>query len=238
MLSQDIKPNRIEQAKYGVRDLLPLLKGDRIGLIAFAGDSFLECPLTVDYGAFKMSLNDVRVGMIPRGGTAIGESLRTAIKSFDTNTAADRVVFLITDGEDHESDPLQIVPELKQRGIRVFAIGVGSAEGDLIPVTDDEGHTLFLKDSEGQVVKSKLNESSLSQLALQTGGVYVRAAQGDLGLDRILNEQLSKLKREQSESKVVQLFEDRFPWFLGTALALLLIEASLGERRRMVEAQR
>ncbi len=237
MLAEDIKPNRIEQAKFGVRDMLKQLKGDRVGLLAFAGTAFLECPLTVDYSAFSMMLDDVRVGLIPRGGTAIGEALQSAMDSFEKRNDADKAIILITDGDDTEGDPLSKIDELKQRGIRVFTIGVGSQEGDLIPITDDQGHQGFLKDNNGQVVKTKLDEGVLSKIALQTGGAYVRAAPGDLGLDRILNQQLSQLKRSQADTKMIRSYEDRFGWFLAAALLLLMIEAGLSERRRVVGAE-
>lgn len=234
MLAEDIKPNRLEQAKYGVRDMLKQLKGDRVGLVAFAGAAFLQCPLTIDYAAFGMMLEDVRVGLIPRGGTAIGEALQTALGSFEKRTDADKAIILITDGDDTEGDPLAALDELKKQNIRVFAVGVGSQEGDLIPVTDANGHSTYLKDVNGQVVKTRLDEGTLSRLALQTGGAYVRAAPGDLGLDRIINTQLSQLKRSQAESKMIRAYEDRFAWLAGAALVLLGIEAGLGERRRRV----
>ena len=237
MLAEDIKPNRIEQAKFGVRDMLAQLKGDRVGLIAFAGTAFLECPLTVDYSAFSMMLDDVRVGVIPRGGTAISEVLQKALDSFEYKNAADRAIILITDGDDTEGEPLSKIDELKKRGIRVFAIGVGSQEGDLIPITDEQGHSTFMKDRNGQVVKSKLDEGTLSKIALETGGAYVRAAPGDLGLDKILNQQLSRLKRDQADTKMIRSYEDRFGWFVAMALLLLVVEAGLGDRGKAKEAQ-
>lgn len=236
MLAEDIKPNRLEQAKYGVRDMLKQLKGDRVGLVAFAGDAFLQCPLTVDYGAFALMLDDVRIGLIPRGGTAIGQAISTAIEAFQNRTDADKAIILITDGDDTEGDPLQQVDDLRKRGIRVFAVGVGSQDGDLIPMTVD-GRSTFLKDAQGQVVKSRLNEGTLSRLALQTGGAYVRAAPGDLGLDRLINSQLSQLKRSQAEGKMIKSYEDRFAWLIGAALLLLGLEAGLGERRKNDEVK-
>ena len=237
MLAEDIKPNRIEQAKYGVRDMRKQLKGDRVGLIAFAGVAFLQCPLTVDYSAFDMMLDDVSVGLIPRGGTAIGEALQTAMESFEKRNDADKAIILITDGDDTEGEPLAKLDELKKRGIRVFTIGVGSKDGELIPITDEQGRSTYVKDSNGQVVKTSLDENVLSKLALETGGAYVRAVPGDLGLDKILSNQLSQLKRSQADSKVVRAFEDRFGWFAGAAFLLLAIEAVLSERRKMVEAK-
>lgn len=232
MLAEDIKPNRLEQAKYGVRDMLKQLKGDRIGLVAFAGTAFLQCPLTIDYAAFGMMLDDVRVGLIPRGGTAVAEALQTALQSFEQRNDADRAIILITDGDDTEGDPLAKVEELKSKGVRVFAIGVGSQDGDLIPITDENGRSAFLKDAQGQVVKTRLDEGMLSRLALQTGGAYVRAAPGDLGLDRIIQTQLSQLKRSQADSKMIRSYEDRFVWVAGAALLLLVIEASLADWRK------
>jgi Ca-activated chloride channel family protein len=229
MLAEDLKPSRLQQAKWGIRDLVKKLKGDRAGLVAFAGSSFLQCPLTIDYSAFLMTLEDVRVGLIPRGGTAIGQALRTAVDSFDPGTEADRLILLITDGEDHEGRPDALVDELKKAGIRVFAIGVGSRDGELIPYTDDEGHTAFFKDRAGQVVKTALKEDVLERLALGTDGVYIRATPGDLGIDRLIQQEWPKFKRRETDSKMIRAYEDRFQWFLGIALVLLVIEAALRE---------
>lgn len=237
MLAEDIKPNRITQAKYGVRDMRKQLKGDRVGLIAFAGVAFLQCPLTVDYSAFDMMLDDVTVGLIPRGGTVIGEALQTAMDSFEKRNDADKAIILITDGDDTEGEPLAKVEELKKRGIRVFTIGVGSRDGEIIPITDEQGRSTYVKDASGNVVRTTLDENVLSKLALETGGAYVRAVPGDLGIDKILSNQLSQLKRSQADSKVVRAFEDRFGWFAGAALFLLAIEAALTERRKIVEAK-
>ena len=232
MLATDIKPNRIQQAKWGVRDLVKKLKGDRIGLVSFAGSSFLQCPLTIDYAAFLMTLDDVYVGIIPRGGTAIEQSLREAIKSFEEQTEADRAIVLITDGEDHEGNPLNLVDELKKKNIRVYAVGVGTQEGELIPATDEGSATGFLKDREGNVVKTAMQEDVLERLAVGTGGTYVRSAPGDFGLDRVYDQGIAKLKRDERESRMVREYEDRFAWVLGVALGLLLAESLLAERAR------
>ncbi len=232
MLSQDIKPDRLQQAKWGIRDLLKKLKGDRVGLVAFAGSSFLECPLTIDYAAFLMTLEDVYVGIIPRGGTAISQALRTAIAGFEKSGEADRAIVLVTDGEDHEGNPLELVDELKAKNIRVYAVGVGTLEGELIPAETEDGHAGFVKDPAGNVVKSALREDVLAQLALATGGTYVRSTPADFGLDRIFEKGIAELKRDEQESRMSKVFEDRFGWFLGAALLLLAIEAVLSERSR------
>ena len=229
MLAQDLKPSRLEQAKWGLRDLAQRLRGDRIGLVSFAGSSFLQCPLTSDYGAFMMTLDDVFVGIIPRGGTAIADSLKTAIKNFDPDSPADQVIMLITDGEDHEGDPLSLLPELKKKGIRVLSIGIGSDEGDLIPVSEGRGNVGYLKDREGNVVKSTLQEDVLQRLALETGGAYVRAAPGDLGMERIVEEGFARLERSEADSRLRKAHKDRFAWFVGVALILLAIEAILSQ---------
>lgn len=229
MLAEDIKPNRLQQAKWGVRDLVHQLQGDRLGLVTFAGDSYLQCPLTIDYAAFLMTLDDVYVGVIPRGGTAIARALRTAIETFEKQSEGERVVILITDGEDHEGDPLALVDELKAKGVRVYAVGVGSLAGELVPAP--EGAVGYLKDSAGHVVKSSLDETLLSRLALETGGAYVRAAPGDLGLERLMDQEIAALARAESDARVTKTWEERAGWFLAAALLLLAAEAALGERK-------
>ncbi|MBN1269003.1 MAG: VWA domain-containing protein [Kiritimatiellae bacterium] len=229
MLTEDIKPNRLQQAKWGIRDLVWKLQGDRIGLIAFAGSSFLQCPLTIDYAAFLMTLDDVYVGLIPRGGTAVSQALRTAINSFEENTQADRAIVLITDGEDHEGNPLDLLDDLKEKNIRVYAIGVGTLEGELVPAVGEDNRQGFLKNRDGEVVKSSLREDALQRLALGTGGTYVRSAPGDFGLDRVYEQGIAQLRRDEQESRMVKAYEDRFGLFLAGALVLLAIEAVLGE---------
>jgi len=233
MLTSDIKPTRLQQAKWGVLDLIQKLQGDRIGLITFAGSSFLQCPLTLDYAAFLMSLDDVYAGIIPRGGTAIGPAIERAINSFEyTESNADRVVILVTDGEDHNGSTTRWVEELKKKDIRVYAIGVGTLEGDLIPTQNEQGVQGYIKDSNNQVVKSSLNETPLQELALGTGGIYVRSAPGDFGLERIYDQGINQLQRDEQESRVVKIYEDRFVWFLLAALLFLIIEASISGRIR------
>lgn len=237
MSATDIKPNRLQRAKWGVRDLVGKLQGDRIGLIAFAGASYAACPLTIDYAAFSAMLEDVYVGFVPRGGTAIGQALSTAIRSFEAGGVADRAIVLITDGEDHEGDPLALIPELKEKNIRVYAVGIGTTEGELIP--DEAGnHAGFLKDRQGNVVKSALREDALRRLAIETGGAYVHATPSDFGLERVYDQGIAQLKRAELEGRISKIFEERFPWFIGAALLLLLAEALIDLRQRKREATR
>lgn len=226
MLAEDIKPNRLQQAKWGIRDLLQKLHGDRVGLVTFAGSAFLQCPLSMDYAAFLMSLDDVYAGIIPRGGTAIGKAVEKAVESFEYDKSnADKVLILVTDGEDHEGDTARLIPECKKHGIRVFAVGVGTIEGDLIPLKDEQGHSGFVKDAEGKVIKSSLNESPLQQLAMDTGGIYVRSAPGDFGMERIYDRGIDQLQRDEQESRMMKIYEERFVWFLLSAFIMLTIEA-------------
>ncbi len=228
MLAADIRPNRLQQAQWAVRDFVRHLKGDRIGLIAFAGSSFLQCPVTVDYAAFTMMLDDLYAGIIPRGGTAIAQALETAADSFEKHSEADKVVILITDGEDHVGDPLEMVNNLKSENIRLFSIGVGTPEGELIPAQGGG----YVKDEQGRVVKSTINETLLEQLARETGGFYVRSAPGDFGLDRIYKLGISGLQRDEQETRLAKVYEERFGWFAGTALLLLLAETLIAGKAK------
>jgi Ca-activated chloride channel family protein len=224
MLAQDIKPNRLQQAKWGVRDLLKELRGDRIGLVAFAGDAFLQCPTTIDYAAFLMMLDDVYAGIVPIGGTDLFQALDTSMESFEKaeESQADKVIILISDGEGHTGDPLALLPKLKEEGIRVFAIGVGTRDGELIQTSDG-----FVKDQAGNAVKSALREDVLERMALETGGFYVRSAPGDFGLERIYEQGIAELQREDRESRMSRIWVERFQWFLAAALLLLLIETGI-----------
>jgi Ca-activated chloride channel family protein len=230
MMASDIKPSRLQQAKWGVRDLLRNLRGDRVGLVPFAGSSLLQCPLTIDYAAFTMTLDDLYSGIIPRGGTAIEQALRQAIESFPADGTADRVILLITDGEDHEGDPLDLIPALKEKNIRVYTIGIGTLEGEMVPGADGQG--AYFKDRQGQIVKTALKEDVLQKLALATGGTYVRSAPGDTGLARVFNESITNLKRSEQESRTAKIFEERFVWAIAAALLLLAGEALLSDRRK------
>lgn len=224
MLAPDIKPNRLQQAKWGVRDLVKELRGDRIGLVTFAGDAFLQCPATIDYAAFLMMLDDVYAGIVPIGGTDLYVALEESIESFEKSeeTQADKVIILISDGEGHTGDPLSLLPELKKQDIRVFAIGVGTREGELIQTSDG-----FVKDKDGHVVKSSLNEAMLERIAFETGGFYVRSAPGDFGLERIYQQGIAELQREDREARMTKNWVERFQWFVAAALLLLILESAI-----------
>lgn len=232
MLTEDVRPNRLAQARFACEDLLNKLEGDRIGLIAFAGTAFVQCPLTIDYEAFRLTLRDASPDIIPRGGTAIGAAIRTALKAFEAGEGRDRAIVLITDGEETESDALAAADEAAKAGVHIYAIGVGTAEGELIPVREPGKPMEFLKDQEGKVVKSRLDEETLRQLALKTQGIYVRSAAGDFGMDTIYEKGIAQLQRKEAESKLQKRYFERFQWPLGIGLALLALEAFVSDRRK------
>jgi len=228
MLAQDIKPSRLKQTKWGVRDLTKELKGDRIGIVAFAGDAFLQCPATLDYAAFLMTLDDVYSGIVPLGGTDLEKALRVAMKSFEKEKDdADKVIILISDGESTTGNPMALIPELKRAGIRLFCIGVGTKEGEIIQTSKG-----MVKDEKGNVIKSRLDEKSLEELALSTGGFYIRSAPGDFGLERVYRQGLAPLQRTNYNNRNVRVWNERFPLFLGFALVLLFIETLIRPTRK------
>ena len=233
MLAQDVKPNRLERSKLAVKDLVKKLQGDRIGLIAFAGNAFLQCPLTVDYNGFMLALDALDVNVIPRGGTSIARAMQEAIRSFEGGVKKYKVLVLITDGESHEGDVSSLIEQAKKEGIKVFCIGIGTKEGELIPIVDESGKMTFLKDSSGKVVKTKLDETSLQKIALATGGSYVRATGAQFGLDLIYEEKLSKMEKRELESKMSKQFEERYQFFLSVGLLILILEPFISERKNI-----
>ena len=233
MLAQDIKPNRLARTKLAVKDLLKKLKGDRIGLVAFAGDAFLMCPLTADYNGFVLSLNDLSSDSIMRGGTNIGKAIDTALNGFDHTKSQYKAIIVITDGDNLEGDPLKIAKKAKEQGVKVYTIGIGTAEGELIQIPNAQGQLEFLKDSQGNVVKSRLNEKLLQQISLTTDGIYVRASGAQFGLDIIYDKDLSQLEKREMENKMDKRYYERFQIPLAVALILLIIQTCLVPRRKL-----
>jgi len=234
MLTEDVKPNRLGQAKFAVKDLLAKLDGDRVGLIAFAGTAFVQCPLTVDYDAFKLTLDDADPRVIPRGGSTMAVAIGTALKGFDAGEGRDRAIVLISDGADPDeaADANAAAEEAKKQGVRIYSIGVGTIEGDLIPIRVGNNPLEFVKDKEGKVVKSSLNEETLREIAVKTTGIYFRSAAGDFGLDAIYDKGIRQLRREESEARLQKMYFERFQWPLGLAMLLLVIEMFVADRRR------
>lgn len=239
MLASDVKPNRLERSKFAVKDLLKKLDGDRVGLIAFAGTSFLQCPLTIDYNGFLLSLDDLSTFTIPRGGTSISSAIREAVQAFPRNTADAaqekkyRVLVIITDGEDFEGDALLAAKEAAATGVKIFCVGVGTPDGELIPVSEGYAGKEYLIDKSGQAVKTRLNEDILKEIAISTGGSYVRVTQGDFGLVLLYEKSISRLEKRDLEAKMKKSYQERFQYFLGAAILLLLAEMLLSERKRV-----
>jgi len=231
MLAEDVKPNRFERSKLAIKDLLRNLKGDRIGLIAFSGNAFLQCPLTLDYGGFLLSLDNLGIDTIPKGGTSITSAIKEALRSYEGGQKKYKALIVITDGEDHEGNPGEASEEAEKEGIKIFCIGIGTKEGELIPVTDESGQKIFLKDSQGNVVKSHLNETDLQKIALNTGGVYVRAANTEFGLNLIYKERIAGMEKRGFEAKMNKHYEERFQIFLWLALFLLVVEHLISDKK-------
>ena len=223
------KLSRLERAKREIADLLRVVRGDRIGLVAFAGTAFLECPLTLDYGAAHLFLSSIDTDLIPVKGTALGAALRTALEAFEGGSNSSRAIILITDGEDHGGDALAAAEEAKLAGVRVFAIGIGRDEGAPIPAPGGG----FRRDRRGEMVLSRLDEATLQRIALATGGRYVRSVTGDVDLEQIYSQGIKAVLEDQElESQRRQRWEDRFQWLLALALIALMAEPLIAERRR------
>ncbi len=232
MLTQDVKPNRLERTKLAVKDLLKKIDGDRIGLAAFAGEAFLVSPLTIDYNGFTLSLNDLNAESIPRGGTSISSAIEEAIKGYEKIPAEYKAVIIITDGENLEGDPLAAAKKAKEKGIKIYCVGIGTREGELIRIQNELGNFQFLKDENGNFIKSRLNEAILKAIARITGGAYVRASGAEFGLDLIYEQQLSKIEKREFESKMEKRYYERFQIPLALALVLLIMETLLSTRRK------
>ena len=230
MLAEDIKPNRLTRARYEIQDLIDRLEGDRVGLVAFAGQSFVLCPLTLDYGAAKLFLDTVDTDLVSVQGTALAEAIRVGTKGFDSQERKYKVLILITDGEDHADDPIQAAEEAAEAGVRIFAVGVGTPEGELIPIREDR-RVDFLKDRSGRIVKTRLDEGSLQQIARVTDGAYVRSQAGGVGLEEVYS-RISQMEQKDLGSRKYTQYKHRFQWPLALALACFITEALLSDRRR------
>ena len=232
MLSQDVKPDRISRAKLAVEDLANELEGDRVGLIAFAGTAFLQCPLTLDQTAFFESVDALDTNTIPRGGTDIASAIQEAQRNFSGQPGNQKILVLLTDGEDLEGSALTAARAAGQNGVKIYTVGVGTTQGELIPVTEENGGTSFVKDDNGQVVKSHLDENMLRQIAQATGGRYEPLGQRGEGLERIYQENLKPLPRQELTAREEKVYIERFQWPIGFGLICLVAELLLVERRR------
>jgi len=233
MKAEDVKPNRLEKAKQAVAKLINRFEGDRVGLIVFAGHAFVQCPLTLDYSAAKMFLDVIDTDLVPFPGTAIGNAIEMASKSYVQSERKHKVLILITDGEDTVTDPMKTAEMAEKEGIVIYTVGIGSPQGVPIPMYDEAGRqSSFKKDKEGNVVTSKLDQLTLEKIALQTNGKYYAATPSEMELDKIYDE-INKMEKKELSSRIYSQFEDRYQYFLGAGLLVLLLETFYPERKRV-----
>jgi Ca-activated chloride channel family protein len=230
MLTTDIAPDRLERAKLAALELMQRAGADRMGLVAFAGDAFLECPLTIDNTAFQQSVQALNVNSIPQGGTAIAGAINTALTAFKEK-GRHKALVLLTDGEDNDSETgaLAAAQSAAKDGLNIFTIGIGTAAGDLIRVTDANGNSDYVRDEQGNVLKSHLNENLLQQIAGATGGFYLPLRGADT-MDTLYERGLEPLPKSESSEKLIRRYHEQFQWPLGAAILLLLAEMFLPER--------
>jgi Ca-activated chloride channel family protein len=230
MLSQDMVPNRLENAKRAVAQLIDNLHNDRIGIVVFAGEAYVQLPVTTDYSAAKLFLNTINTSMVPTQGTAIGAAIDMGMKSFDFKDGTGKAMIIITDGENHEDDAVAAAKNAADKNVSINVVGMGSADGGPIPIYQGTKQVGFHTDSAGHTVISKLDETMGKEIAAAGNGAYVRATNSNSGLG-IVMAQINKLQRKTIDAKNFKDFEDRFQFFLGAALICLLIEFFITNRK-------
>src|SRR5438552_178717 len=238
MLSNDVQPDRLERVKLAIQDLINELQGDRVGLIAFAGRAFLQAPLTIDYDAVIEAVNDLDTKTIPEGGTQISSAITLATQSFGKSAMGNRALIIFTDGEESNeltSEALKTAKAAAEEGVRNFTVGVGTPQGSLIPITGDDGQTSFVKDSAGQVHKSKLDEKRLREVAEATGGFYLHLENGPRSMQQIENEGLAKMQAAEMDVRLSRRPIERYEWPLSGALIALALSILVRERKRVRE---
>lgn len=230
MLAEDIAPNRLQRAKLAAQDLMQAAKTDRLGLVAFAGVAYLQCPLTIDDSAFRQSLDTLDVNVMPQGGTALAEAINEALQAFkDENNY--KVLVLFSDGEDHDSGAVEAAQKAAEKGLRIFTVGIGSPEGEVLRVRDSNGRTDYIKDEQGNAVKSRLNEALLKDIAAATKGLYL-PLEGSRTIETLYERGIAPLPRSEGKEKFVKHYHERYYWPLGLAILLLLAEILIPERPR------
>ena len=229
MLAEDIQPDRLTRAKQAISRLVDNLDNDKIGLIVFAGDAYIQIPVTTDYVSAKMFLSTINPNMVPKQGTAIGAAISLGMRSFSPGEGKSKAMIIITDGENHEDDPVKAADEASKAGIVIHTIGIGSTEGVPVPVLNN-GKKDYLKDADANTVITKLDEEILKKIALSTNGNYVRANNSNLGLDEIFGD-IKKMKKQELESTMYTEYNDQFQIFATIAIFLLLIEFIIMERK-------
>jgi Ca-activated chloride channel family protein len=229
MLATDIAPNRLARAKLAALELMQRAATDRMGLVAFAGDAFLECPLTIDNTAFQQSVQALDVNTIPQGGTALAAAINTAWAAFKEKDHYKALV-LFTDGEDNDEGAVEAAQNAAKEGLKIFTIGIGSADGTLVTIAGADGNTDYIRDEKGQVVKTKLNEALLQQIATAAGGFYL-PLRGANTMDTLYERGLAPLPKSEGVEKLVRRYHEQYHWPLAVAMLLLLAEMFFPERR-------
>ena len=237
MLADDVQPNRLQRAKLAAVDLMRLAQSDRLGLVAFAGGAFLQCPLSLDEEAFRQSVEFLDVNVIPQGGTALAEAIVTARAAFKEENENHKVLILFTDGEDNDDADaaIEAAREGKKAGMRIFTIGVGTPNGEVLSTQDPRGNRVFIKDAQGNVVKSRLNEGLLQQIAKETDGFYLPLT-GARSMDVLYERGLAPLPKSESATRTIRQYHERFQWFIGAAILLLLAEMLFPERSKSLKS--
>ncbi|MGD2121221.1 MAG: VWA domain-containing protein [Gemmatimonadota bacterium] len=232
MLAEDVTPNRLDRARLAILRLIRSLDGDRIGLVAFAGDAFIQSPLTVDYTAAAMFLDAMGPEMMPVQGTDLGEALRMSLDALDQAAREDRIIVLVTDGEDHEGQWEEQLQRARASGVQIHTVGIGSVEGVPIPESGSgSGGQGFKRDEEGNVVTTRLDEATLREVAETTGGQFVRVAPGTTGFEDLVD-QIAAGQGEEMDTREITQFEEQYQLFLALGFVMLLVEALVPERRR------
>ncbi|HEY2124694.1 MAG TPA: VWA domain-containing protein, partial [Chthoniobacterales bacterium] len=231
MLSNDVAPNRLERVKLATQDLINQLQGDRAGLIAFAGRAFVQAPLTIDYDAVVEGINDLNTETIPEGGTNISEAISLADKTYGKSATGNRALVILTDGEELSGDAVKTAKAAADAGVRIFTIGVGTPQGSLIPLKSDDTQSAFVKDSSGQVVKSKLDEQRLKEIAQTAGGFYLHLENGPSTMHQLVSDGLSKMKGAEIDVRLARRPIERYEWPLGLAVLFLGSALIIGERK-------
>jgi Ca-activated chloride channel homolog len=229
MLAQDLTPDRLTRAKYALEKMIDMLEGDRLGVVIFAGEAYVQLPLTTDYSAAKMFLDAIHPEMVPVQGTNVEAAIQKSMDAFGKDIGKNKAIILITDGENHESEAIVAAEEAGRKGVMVCAIGIGSEGGVPIPLIQNGVVRGYRKDREGQTIVTRLNSDLLKTIAAKGNGVYVHATQADLGLSGVLDK-INELDKAQIESKMYTDYEDQFQWFLAACLVLLVMEYLISER--------
>lgn len=232
MLAGDLVPNRLENAKRAISQLIDNLHSDRIGIIIFAGEAYVQLPITTDYSAAKLFLNNINTGIVPTQGTAIGAAIEMGMKSFNFVNGTSKAMILMTDGENHEDDAVSAAKSASAKEVTIHVIGLGLPEGAPVPIYKGDKPVGFHTDEAGKTVVSKLNEEMCKEISQAGNGVYVRANNANSGFN-IVMDQVNKMEKKTYDSKTFKNYEDRFQFFLGFALLLLVLEFFISNRRNL-----